>query len=182
MHYKNIEGWCDFENIYNYAIERFADNSVFVEIGTWLGQSTCFMCELLKAKKRNIRFFGIDTFLGEKNADLQQKLVEEEGGSIYRKFLHNMKDADILGYVTPIAMKSADACKLFKDGSVDFIFLDAEHLYDNVKQDLENWYPKLSKGGLFAGHDYNGEVMQAVDEFFKNKHIVTRSASSFLIL
>lgn len=53
----------------------------------------------------------------------------------------------------------------------DFIYIDACHLYECVKQDLNDWFPKLKKGGLMCGHDYTDAygfgVIQAVDEFCK---------------
>jgi predicted O-methyltransferase YrrM len=68
------------------------------------------------------------------------------------------------------------AAELFDDGSLDFVYLDATHLYDDVKRDLTAWWPKLRVGGLMAGDDYyngyvNGAaysfgVKDAVDEFF----------------
>jgi len=43
---------------------------------------------------------------------------------------------------------------LFEDESLDFIYIDGNHTYNSVKEDMELWFPKLKKGGLFAGHDY----------------------------
>jgi hypothetical protein len=58
-------------------------------------------------------------------------------------------------------------------GRIDFIYLDACHLYECVKQDLNDWFPKLSKKGVMAGHDYINHadfgVIQAVDEFCKEQ-------------
>jgi len=52
---------------------------------------------------------------------------------------------------------------------LDFIYIDGNHNYVNVKQDIENYYPLLKKGGVIGGHDYLHrkvlEVCQAVDEF-----------------
>jgi len=45
---------------------------------------------------------------------------------------------------------------MFEDESLDFVYIDGNHAYDYVKQDMEMWWPKLKKGGLFAGHDYLG--------------------------
>lgn len=61
----------------------------------------------------------------------------------------------------------------FPDDYFDFIYLDANHQYEYIKQDLENWYPKCKGGGISAGHDYfDGMtkrglcgVKRAVDEF-----------------
>jgi hypothetical protein len=43
---------------------------------------------------------------------------------------------------------------LFKDNSLDYIYIDGNHDYDHAKQDLKLWWPKLRPGGLMAGHDY----------------------------
>ena len=49
---------------------------------------------------------------------------------------------------------SKNAVKLFKDESLDFVYIDANHAYDFVKEDLEMWWPKIKKGGYICGHDY----------------------------
>lgn len=70
---------------------------------------------------------------------------------------------------------SAEAVKEFKDGSLDFVYIDAQHHYEAVKEDIALWLPKVKKGGILAGHDYmdgmlgegNYGVKSAVDEFVK---------------
>jgi hypothetical protein len=66
---------------------------------------------------------------------------------------------------------SHEAVLDFADGSLDWIYIDANHAYEAVKGDLEIWYPKVRSGGTISGHDYfdNGAsygVKRAVDEFF----------------
>lgn len=41
-----------------------------------------------------------------------------------------------------------------KDESLDFIYIDARHDYIGVSEDLTLYWPKLKRGGIFAGHDY----------------------------
>ena len=68
---------------------------------------------------------------------------------------------------------SAFAEPLFEDESLDFVFIDAGHRYKSVKLDLDLWEPKVKKGGLLVGHDYDGRrdkkgtwgVKKAVDEY-----------------
>jgi hypothetical protein len=79
-----------------------------------------------------------------------------------------------------IRKDSIDSLKDFTDEYFDFIYIDANHAYEYVKIDINNWYPKLKKGGVFAGHDYMNAVTrhgvygvkQAVDEFCKDKNVV----------
>ncbi|WP_228042674.1 MULTISPECIES: FkbM family methyltransferase [unclassified Tychonema] len=57
------------------------------------------------------------------------------------------------------------------DGLLDFVYIDAEHSYQGVWQDLCTWYSKIRVGGLISGHDYGHiafpGVKQAIDEFFR---------------
>ncbi|MEZ2238927.1 FkbM family methyltransferase [Microcoleus sp.] len=57
------------------------------------------------------------------------------------------------------------------DGLLDFVYIDAEHSYQGVWQDLCTWYSKIRVGGLISGHDYEHiafpGVKQAIDEFFR---------------
>lgn len=77
-----------------------------------------------------------------------------------------------------LRMYSNDAVKLFKDDSLDFAYIDANHRYENVSEDIKNWYPKVKTGGILAGHDYlDGELMEgsfgvkrAVLEYFGKTH------------
>lgn len=56
--------------------------------------------------------------------------------------------AEILRGFTPTAASH------FADASLDFVYLDANHSYLAVRDDLRAWYPKVKPGGLLAGHDY----------------------------
>jgi hypothetical protein len=49
---------------------------------------------------------------------------------------------------------SVDAAKDFKDGSLDFVYIDGNHRLLDVIQDLCHWVPKVRAGGLVSGHDY----------------------------
>jgi hypothetical protein len=55
----------------------------------------------------------------------------------------------------------------------DFVFLDADHSYEGVRDDIEAWAPLVKAGGLLCGHDYGhpriGEVARAVNEAFGSR-------------
>lgn len=53
-----------------------------------------------------------------------------------------------------IRSDSIEATNLFQDESLDFIYIDANHKYKYVYNDMISWYPKLKKGGIFSGHDW----------------------------
>lgn len=73
-----------------------------------------------------------------------------------------------------LRMPSVEAAKFLQNAVVqlDFVYIDATHSYDAVKQDLAVWYPLVRVGGVVAGHDYDkadmrgcAGVIRAVDEF-----------------
>lgn len=63
----------------------------------------------------------------------------------------------------------AEATECFGPSSLDFIYLDGyAHTGQDGGKTLEDWYPKLRSGGIFAGHDYSQRfplTIKAVDEF-----------------
>lgn len=49
----------------------------------------------------------------------------------------------------------------------DMIYIDADHSYESVKNDISVWFNKVKPGGIICGHDYfMDDVKKAVDEFF----------------
>jgi len=75
-----------------------------------------------------------------------------------------------------IKMSSFRAAKKYPDNCFDWIYIDARHGYEDVKQDIEAWLPKLKANGIISGHDYdpspeyqkkyNFGVNEAVKEIF----------------
>jgi Methyltransferase domain len=73
-----------------------------------------------------------------------------------------------------VRMTSIKAAKLFSPGLLDFVFIDALHDYESVREDIEAWYPIVRRGGIIAGDDYTQQfpgVIKAVTEFFSAKKI-----------
>lgn len=86
--------------------------------------------------------------------------------------------------VNIIKASSSEAVDNFKDGLLDFVYIDADHSYEGCLEDLNLWYPKVRSGGIVCGHDYYivPKVAKAVDEFFYPLHlyvIVFDSVSCF---
>ena len=64
-----------------------------------------------------------------------------------------------------------NAVKRIPDGSLDFVYIDSNHSYDYVMEDLINWSRKVRKGGIVSGDDYynfgGAGVVGAVDDYTK---------------
>jgi hypothetical protein len=75
---------------------------------------------------------------------------------------------------TPIRKLSQDASREFDDHSCDVVFIDMEHSYQAVKNDIISWLPKVKIGGYIAGHDYAPYaegLIKAVHEHFEKDKI-----------
>lgn len=53
-----------------------------------------------------------------------------------------------------------DAVTFFRDDSLDFIYIDANHTYNALMEDINLWIPKIRKGGIISGHDYISRTEQ----------------------
>lgn len=93
--------------------------------------------------------------------------LEDQYQQVARRFAAELA----AGRMTLHRQLSHDAAPSFADGAFDWIYLDASHYYDDVKRDIECFFPKLKPGGYLTGDDYGRRsfwdhgVTRAVDEF-----------------
>lgn len=80
---------------------------------------------------------------------------------------------------TFMRMRSVEAARFIKDHSLDFVYIDGDHSYKHVIDDLNAWLPKIRIGGVLCGHDYAGghcpDVYNAVNDFANDKNLYLRS-------
>lgn len=165
------EDWFSYPELYKSMVEKFSDNSHFVEIGSWKGKSTAYMAVEIANSNKKIQFDCVDTWHGSpEHGD-----VYKDNDNLYHLFLDNM--STLTDYYKPIRMRSDEAYKIYPDNSLDFVFIDANHSYESVKEDIINWLPKVKTGGVLAGHDYtiyHPGVVRAVDELFDKSLIISK--------
>lgn len=165
------ENWFSYPNLYKKMVENFPSNSKFVEVGSWKGKSSSFMAVEIANSNKTIDFYCVDTWEGSVEHKNQYDL-----DTLYETFIHNMSPLE--KYYTPLKMTSVEASEKFEDNSLDFVFIDASHEYEDVKQDIISWLPKIKNGGIIAGHDYYLEydyypgVKQAVNECFNKDELI----------
>ncbi len=73
-------------------------------------------------------------------------------------------------------LTSAVASLKFMKGIISLVFIDGNHSYQYVKDDLEKYWYKVKKYGIIAIHDYEHPnfpgVKKAVDEFVEKNELV----------
>lgn len=163
--YANIPGFFDYERLYDDIVENAADTAHFVEVGALLGRSTCYLAELIQFSQKRIRLDVVDTWVNLPPDPTFHAAVREAAGDPYKMFLLNMERFGVAQFVRPIRLESTEAAQMYRDSSLDFVFLDADHSFQAVCRDIEEWAPKVKPGGVLAGHDYGmPEVQRAVQE------------------
>lgn len=166
-HWKNVEGWFTFPYLYDRMIENVGIVAHFVEVGSWKGQSAAYMAEKIIESGKAIRFDCVDTFEGSEDEDGHQTDEDVVSGKLLEVFHNNM--SPFVGHYNAVKATSVDASTQYEDESLDFVFIDAQHTYEAVREDIDVWLPKVKKGGYLAGHDYNhGPVAKAVRSKLNN--------------
>ena len=131
-----------------------------VEVGSYVGKSSHALLSGCSGSVTCIDPWGV---LEWKDGD-----TEENAEQRFRDFMANTASFPnrIIKRTTSI-----DAAKDYPDGSVDMVFLDGDHAYSSVMEDIKAWLPKARK--LICGHDYNfygwPEVKQVVDDRFGDR-------------
>jgi predicted O-methyltransferase YrrM len=160
---EKIQGWMSHEELgclYDLAKECLEKESLAVEIGSWKGRSAYVLGHACREK--GARLICIDTFCG---CDSQRELYQESMKVGIEKFIEENIAKNTAGLpINFIAGNSIDVYKDIADGALAFCFIDGDHYNPGVKLDLDNYWPKVKAGGIFAGHDYSNEFPDVVSE------------------
>lgn len=150
-------------------------NLQIVEIGSYCGESG----EIIASTFPNSTLNCVDPWekYTEEGSvyDLnEQEIVLNEAEVIFDSVLarySNMKKNKLA---------SIQYANLLAPESIDFVYIDGNHQYSSVKEDLSTWMTKVKPGGVIAGHDYGWEtVSRAINEFFNQPPVAVFSDGSW---
>ncbi len=145
------------------AKDHFGNMSVFMaEVGVLRGDySALMMQEYPFIEKIHL----VDMW--NKVWDIPDQEEHEDNYKYVQERFHYNKKVNI------IVGDSVESASKFKDGQLDYVYIDANHLYEPVKADILAWLPKVRTGGIIGGHDYDyairPSVKEAVHEIFGDK-------------
>lgn len=191
MGWDALPGWFDFDDIYDQAVEEAKDGAGIVEVGVAFGRSIAYLTrKVIDSKKKNVCVYGVDPFVDDwvgHGADAHQTWGAEHAewarglGGPFNAFCHGMREhaSEELERIAILRTYSAHAVHMFEERSLDLVFIDGDHSYEAVQEDIEVWLPCIRPGGVIAGHDYTANfpgVQRAAQEAFGDR-IVTRRSS-----
>jgi hypothetical protein len=118
-----------------------------VEVGTFKGQ---FSKEIMNNWSGTLYMVDVWRPL-ESEYDDSSNHGKYDGG-VYNNAMENIKGFEDRAIM--VRATSEISSDMFNDESLDFVYIDANHAYDYVVQDIKLWHPKVKKGGYLCGHDY----------------------------
>lgn len=111
------------------------------------------------------------------SADLYFKFDMGSFERVYEKFMNESR-------VEILRETSREGALRFKTNQLDFVYIDANHGFNHVLNDLTLWYDLIKPNGIIAGHDSHLlDVLQAFIDFCheKNEHLIVRFPDVFFI-
>lgn len=162
----------DAYHLFSYA-KRVPDKGTYLEVGAGFGGSVICAYLASQVSGTQIDLITIDPFFKYNNPN---ENWTKEG------FIEN---TGFIPHLTLINSTSDEAKDKIRDGSIDLLFVDGSHQYEQVKRDLENYWPKVKTGGVLLGHDYQAPhpgVIRAANEVFgKEKFTLLKNSSMWIV-
>ena len=141
---------CNWRCLFNNAVEVGVDRGEFSNcfLNRWYGQT----------------YYGVDSYRAHCDAPEAREGDFQSACIRYERHSRRAHLVRVRSIEAPLVLKETYMTTVF-----DFGYIDAEHDYLSVVQDIEIWWPLISKNGILAGHDYapgmHDGVVRAVDEF-----------------
>jgi len=135
-------------------LAHMAPDGTGVEVGIYVGSSLIAWSLVREGRGECI---GVDNWAYTEGTPQQRE-----------KCLHNI---EVAGAVATVLETTSTKAAETVQAPLAFLFIDGDHAYESVKQDIAAWTPKIVPGGIVAFHDYGAKrhpgVTQAIDEWHR---------------
>lgn len=164
-----------FEQRAQTIIRRLPSHALAAEIGVLRGQvSECVL------QKTDASLIMVDSWLPSDQQPERYKATKDQHAFDAAEIVSKHKREALArvhrfhGRAQIKEMSSVEAASQIEDQTLDLVFIDADHSYEGVREDIEAWFPKVKSGGWIGGHDYQNPdarfcfgVDRAVDEWIE---------------
>ena len=140
-------------------------NELGFKKGVELGVEAGLFSEVLCKQIPGVELFCVDAWLAYRS--YREYVPQEKIDEIYET-----AQKRLLPYGAKLIKGlSMDVVKTFEDESLDFVYIDANHTYSHVLNDITEWSKKVRPGGIVAGHDYirkksqNNKIIEAIGDY-----------------
>ncbi|MFH1563852.1 MAG: class I SAM-dependent methyltransferase [Nitrospirota bacterium] len=117
------------------------------EIGVATGRYSKVLCQYIQG----LKLYCVDPWIPyDGYVESNYVAGEETLNTLYEKSKERLAPYNC-EFIRALSM---DAVKNFKDNSLDFVFIDANHSFEYVIEDIAHWGKKVRVGGIVSGHDF----------------------------
>jgi len=161
--------------ISNFGRVQLADllSELDFKTGVEVGVAEGWYSSVLMKANPQMQLYGVDPFVPYKGyTDYQKESTFARLEETAKMRLSRYPNYEL------IKDFSVYAVERFKNESLDFVYIDANHADPYVSEDIRIWFPKLRKGGIMAGHDYTrtrdyrNDTIRATQKFAKNNNLI----------
>lgn len=119
-------------------------HKIGAEIGVNKGEFTEKLCQA------GLKIYAIDPWIGFFGQGKEQMIQSVQDGYCEE----TKKRLSVYPNCIIIRKTSMETVENFKDGSLDFVFIDGDHNFRHIAEDIYEWSKKVRRGGIVSGHDY----------------------------
>lgn len=118
--------------------------------GAEVGVERGIFSEILLDANPMMHLLSVDAW--EAYEGYRDHMVQEEMDELQHDTIERLKRFQLHSKI--VKGRSVDVAKEIPNESLDFVYIDANHEYAKVVEDIAAWEPKVKVGGILAGHDY----------------------------
>ena len=154
-----------------FLVEMLPKHTVGAEIGVWTGKFTKQVLDIVRPEQFHLvdpyifmpqypnRWYGGSRAKSQAAMDKIFEDVKRRFGPLSCIHIHRVK--------------AANAASRFTDAFFDWVYIDGDHSYKEVKKDIKNYLPLVKPGGLLCGDDWQlPSVQRAVNELLRAEYKV----------
>jgi len=156
----------------NNLIESLPKNLIIAELGVFEGE---FSKDIFKICEPKLLYL-VDLFSGyfgsgDKDGKNYHYVQLENEMIKIQEYFKEKKEVNVIKSSITDFLESLD------DDSIDMVYIDADHSYESVLNDLNLSYKKVKTNGFICGHDYISDAKIAIDNFCIEKKLMIEKVS-----
>ena len=156
-------------NYKTFLVEMLPKHTVGAEIGVWTGKFTKQVLDIVQPEQYHLidpyefmpqypaRWYGGSRAKSQAAMDEIYEDIRRRFGSLSCIRIHRVK--------------AAKAASRFTESFFDWVYIDGDHSYKEVKKDIRRYLPLVKSGGLLCGDDWQlPSIRRAVNELLRAEH------------
>lgn len=168
--YRDLFGYFDWEDCYREIVEGAPNGATLLELGVLCAKSTAFLAVEAHNARKGLNVVAIDMFMPVSAYGTWTKSYSTKIGLSASDTFERVARENLSSCGAPVSLVKGDQHTVhaqYADESLWAVWLDTDHQYESTLSALREWWPKISPGGVFGGHDYATwpGVYRAVDQW-----------------